>query len=54
MLAFINGILREKYEGVAVIECNGLGYELILTNSAFCNLPNEDEQVKLPTYLHIR
>lgn len=54
MLSFINGLLREKYEGVAVIECGGLGYEVILTNSAFCNLPNEDEQVKLPTYLLIR
>lgn len=54
MLAFVNGILREKYEGMAVVECGGMGYELILTNSAFCNLPNEDEQVKLPTYLHIR
>jgi len=54
MLAFINGILREKYEGIAVIECGGLGYEVILTNSAFCNLPNEDEQVKLPTYLLVR
>ena len=54
MLAFINGILREKYEGIAVIECGGLGYELILTNSAFCNLPSEDEQVKLPTYLLVR
>ena len=54
MLAFINGILREKYEGVAVIECAGLGYEVILTNSAFCNLPNIDEQVKLPTYLLVR
>ena len=54
MLAFINGILREKYEGVAVIECAGLGYEVILTNSAFCSLPNIDEQVKLPTSLLVR
>ena len=54
MLAFINGVLREKYEGIAVIECGGMGYEVILTNSAFCNLPDVDEQVKLPTYLLIR
>lgn len=54
MLAFVNGILREKYDGVAVIECNGLGYEVILTSSAFCNLPSVDEQVKLPTYLLVR
>lgn len=54
MLAFLNGILREKYEGMAVVECGGLGYEVYLTSSAFASLPEEDEQVKLPTYLLIR
>lgn len=54
MLAFLNGILREKYEGMAVIECGGFGYEVYLTSSAFASLPEEDEQVKLPTYLLIR
>lgn len=54
MLAFLNGILREKYEGMAVIECGGLGYEVYLTSSAFSALPEVDEAVKLPTYLLIR
>lgn len=54
MLAFLNGILREKYEGIAVIECGGLGYEVYLTSSAFSALPEVDEAVKLPTYLLIR
>lgn len=54
MLAFLNGVLRAKYEGVAVIECGGIGYEVILTNSAFCGLPEEDESVKIYTYMHVR
>lgn len=54
MFAFLNGILRAKYDGIAVIECGGVGYEIILTNSAFCNLPDEDEQVKVYTYMHLR
>ena len=54
MFAFLNGILRAKYDGIAVIECGGVGCEIILTNSAFCNLPDEDEQVKVYTYMHLR
>lgn len=54
MFAFLNGILRNKYEGIAIIECGGIGYQVIVTNSAFASLPDEDEQVKLYTYLYIR
>ena len=54
MLAFLNGILRAKYEGIAIVECGGVGYELIVTNSTFCNLPDEDEQVKIYTYMNVR
>lgn len=54
MIGFVNGILRYKGDGVAVVECGGLGYEVYLTNSAFCNLPDIDEQVKLFTWLLVR
>ncbi len=54
MLAFLNGILRAKYEGIAIVECGGVGYEIMVTNSTFCNLPDEDEQVKIYTYMNVR
>lgn len=54
MIGFVNGILRYKSEGVALIECAGVGYEVYLTNSAFCNLPNEGEQVQIFTWLLVR
>ena len=54
MIGFVNGILRFKGDGVVVIECGGIGYEIYVTNSAYCNLPNEDEQVKLYTWLLVR
>jgi len=54
MIGFVNGILRFKGDGVVVIECSGIGYEIYVTNSAYCNLPNEDEQVKLYTWLLVR
>lgn len=54
MIGFVNGILRFKGDGVVIIECGGIGYEIYVTNSAYCNLPNEDEQVKLYTWLLVR
>ena len=54
MIGFINGILRSKYDGLAVVECGGIGYEVYLTNSAFCNLPDLDEPVKLYTWMLVK
>ena len=54
MIGFVNGILRYKFDGLAIVECGGVGYEVFVTNSAFCNLPNVDEQVQLHTWLLVR
>lgn len=54
MIGFINGILRSKYDGLAVVECGGIGYEVYLTDSAFCNLPDLDEPVKLYTWMLVK
>lgn len=54
MIGFLNGVLRYKSEGAVIIECGGIGYEVYLTNSAFCNLPDVDEQVKIYTWMLVR
>lgn len=54
MIGFINGILRYKGEGMVVVETAGVGYEIYLTNSAFCTLPDVDENVKIFTWLLVR
>ena len=54
MIGFVNGILRYKDDGVVVVECGGIGYEVYLTNSAFCNLPDVDEPVKLFTWMLVK
>lgn len=54
MIGSINGILKFKTDGIALIECAGVGYEVSLTNSAFCNLPDVGENVELYTYLNVR
>lgn len=54
MIGFLNGILRNKYGNNVIIECAGVGYEVMLTNSAFCNMPQIDEEVQIYTYMNLR
>lgn len=53
MIGFLNGILRNKSNGIITVECAGIGYELLVTNSCFVSLPDVDENVKIYTYLRI-
>lgn len=54
MIGFLNGILREKLDNYVIIECAGIGYEVLLTNGAYCNMPDENQPVQVYTYMHIR
>lgn len=54
MIGFIKGILRDKDYDNITVECNGVGYNLMVTNSCMANLPNLDEEVKIYTYMHVR
>lgn len=54
MIGFIKGILRDKDYDNITVECNGVGFNLMVTNSCMSGLPNLDEEVKIYTYLHVR
>lgn len=54
MIGFIKGILREKDYDNITVECNGVGFNLMVTNSCMSSLPLIDEEVKIYTYLHVR
>ena len=54
MLGFIKGILRDKDYDNITVECGGVGFNLMVTNSCMANLPGIDEEVKIYTYLHVR
>jgi len=54
MLGFIKGILRDKDYDNITVECGGVGFNLMVTNSCMANLPGLDEEVKIYTYLHVR
>ena len=54
MIGFIRGILRDKDYDNITVECGGVGFNMMVTNSCMANLPGLDEEVKIYTYLHVR
>jgi Holliday junction DNA helicase RuvA len=54
MIAYLNGVLIEKVPARAIIECAGVGYEVLIPLSTYDRLPPVDAPVKLRTYHHVR
>ena len=54
MIGQIKGVLIDKTPPKALVECNGIGYEIDVPMSTFFQLPNLGEQVTLLTYLVVR
>lgn len=54
MYSFITGILEEKNNGVVVINNNGIGYEIMVSNNTIDTLPSIGEVATIYTYLHVR
>lgn len=54
MINFIKGILRDKDFDNITVECGGVGFNIMVTNSCMANLPSVDEEVKIYTYMHVR
>ncbi|HAO93369.1 MAG: Holliday junction DNA helicase RuvA [Deltaproteobacteria bacterium GWC2_56_8] len=50
MIAYIKGALKFKTTESAIVDVNGVGYELFIPLSTFCNLPDEGGLVDL--YVH--
>ena len=54
MINFINGKLVEKSSNLAIIENNGIGYNLNISGNTFQSLPQNGSEVRLLTYLYVR
>lgn len=54
MYNFIKGFLVDKQEGYIVVENNGIGYEILVSNNTLSNLPIVGEEVFIKTYLQVR
>ena len=54
MFSFITGILEEKENNLAVINCNGVGFEIIVSETTIFELPAVGEVATLYTYMAVR
>ena len=54
MFSFVSGNLVEKQEGSAVVENNGIGYELVVSNHTLSQLGDVGSKATLYTYLQVR
>jgi len=54
MIAFLNGVLAEKTPTVAVVDVQGVGYEVFISLSTYDRLPARGEACRLLIHHHIR
>lgn len=54
MITFVEGILDEKQPTRAVVNVQGLGYEVLIPLSSYETLPGEGQSVRVLTYLQVR
>lgn len=54
MIAYVNGTVTYKDPAYAIIDVNGIGYEVRISLQTYTSLPEYGERCKLVTYLNIR
>ena len=54
MYAYIKGSLEVKTKGYIVIEANGIGYKIFMSETAIEKLGEIGETVKVHTYLKVK
>ncbi len=54
MIGRISGLLAEKNPPEILVDCNGVGYEVLVPMSTFYNLPGLGEKVSLLTHFVVR
>lgn len=54
MFSFITGIIEEKENSIAVVNCNGVGFELNVSDTTIYELPKVGELATIYTYMAVR
>ena len=54
MLAYIKGNLEVKTTGYVVVETNGIGYKIFMSETAIEKLGEIGKEVKIHTYMRVR
>ncbi|MGI6215018.1 MAG: Holliday junction branch migration protein RuvA [Christensenellales bacterium] len=54
MYAYIEGTVQDKDAKYLVLDCGGVGYEILCTNAALSAAPMKGETMRVYTYLNVR
>ncbi len=54
MIRFLKGVLAEKTLSTAIIDINGIGYEVTISATTYKDLPSLGKHVKLHTFFYVR
>ncbi len=54
MISYLRGTLLEKHPNQAIVDVNGVGYELTIPVSTFSSLPETGNEVRLRVHTHVR
>lgn len=54
MIGYLRGALLEKSPNEVILECGGVGYEVVIPISTFTALPQDSSPVALRIYTHVR
>lgn len=54
MFAFLTGIIEQKENNIVVINCNGVGFELNVSDTTIYELANVGELATIHTYMAVR
>ena len=54
MIGFLVGTIEEKFENYLLLDVNGVGYELLISNNTLVALPEINETTKVLTYLQVK
>ncbi len=54
MISFLVGVIEEKKENLLILDVNGVGFELSVSNNTLVSLPFEGERTKIFTYMSVR
>ena len=54
MYLYIKGSLEVKTKGYIVVECNGIGYKIFMSDKSLNELGNIGDTVKVYTHYHVR
>jgi Holliday junction DNA helicase RuvA len=54
MISYVRGVVAAITGGAAIVECGGIGYEVVVSPATAANMPSVGREVKLYTHMQLR